>query len=92
MLPKDKILEILGASEVVTEKQNVKFLLKQTLSARKFNTLKQKIDPDNYNPSDVLQEWFVSWKSYQGRNATLENLAEILQNMDCNGEAGKQRI
>jgi len=88
-LLKGKILHILSASRAVTARHNLKFLIEHTLNASAFNTLNHKIDSDNYIPRAVLQEWFVSWESFQGKNATLKNLAKVLQEMDCNLEAGK---
>jgi len=89
---KNEILEILSASTVLTERPYMRRLLEDTLSGKDFNTLKHRIPANDYNPSEVLQEWFDMWQSYKAKEATVENLAALLKEMKLNHEAGKPTI
>jgi len=91
-LPRRKILEILSSSGVVTQRCNLTDLLDETVSRVDFNRLNHRINSYNFSPLEVLQDWFQIWTSYQGKNATLENLAKVLRGMNCNLEAGRKQI
>jgi len=73
----EQILEILKESDELYQKHHMKALLKKTLNKKQFNNLQYKVNAEHYDFIGLLQGWFPMWRSYQAREATVENLAKF---------------
>jgi len=84
-----ELKSILEASHVVTEKPTLSFLAQTILPPVHFNIFRETYLKADFNVRMAIHNLVEMWRSVKGKEATLENFAEILRGAYFNHEAGE---